>query len=157
MLPNFSCLWERQKNQHFMLDVVININRGPNKGCRNRSFLKTNPQTSNMTTVEVICAKHHRFQLDMQMIHTMIELDGFLLAYFNSLLPISSSQKFCNEVNIYAQSKGVNGCWMWDLFSLSQVYACIWAVKWVLNRKTYQQPSCLFFDSNVYVQGPILS
>jgi hypothetical protein len=55
-----------------------------------------------MTTVGVICAKHRRFQLDMQMIHTMIELDGFLLAYFNRLLPISSSQKFCNEATMYA-------------------------------------------------------
>lgn len=38
----------------------------------------------------------------MQMIHTMIELDGFLLGYFSSLLPISSSQKFFNEANMYA-------------------------------------------------------
>jgi hypothetical protein len=55
-----------------------------------------------MTTIGVIYAKQHRFQLDMQMIYSLTELDGFLLAYFNSLLPISSSQKFCNEANLYA-------------------------------------------------------
>jgi hypothetical protein len=55
-----------------------------------------------MTTIGVICAKQHRFQLDMQMIHTMIELDGFLLAYLNSMLPLSSLQKFCNEADMYA-------------------------------------------------------